>query len=200
MCPLHFAAPSPLLMSLSPWSTSLYLHFISFSSPLPPHLALFLLYLSYVLCIVLPHIVIPLSLPHLTSTSSVLPLLSHLLLIFSSLLFSHFSPHLLPPPLLFVFMVLLCILSLFNLSLTNDKAHFPSSPCLPSFTCATKNSQSSIFSFIPFLLIFFPFVSFFVKFCSLSALSLMSFLWLICPHAVLSPACSPSPSVLLSHM
>ena len=80
---------SALLVSLSPTSPLYFFKKRYFH--LPPRLTLFLLYLSGVLHIVLLHIVIPLSLPHLTSASFVLCLLSHHLLTFSSLVFASFS-------------------------------------------------------------------------------------------------------------
>lgn len=95
-------------------------------------------------------------------------------------------------PLHSLFSSFLCLLSLFNLSSPDyDHAPFPSSPSFLSFTCTTKNSQSSFF--ISFLLIFFLFMFLCVT-CTLMffqnfqmrltfslILSLMYFLRLVAP-------------------
>lgn len=179
MCVLFTLQP-PLLSSCPrllaiPLSTS-----ISFSSLLPPHLALFRLYLSCVLCIVLPHIVIPLSLPRLTSTSSVLPLLPHLPLIFSSLVIPPLSSSTFPSTLCFhrFSVFFLCSTCLHQIMIT---LLFP--PHRPFFPLLVpQKTLNLLFSFPSYSS--FSFLCFFVshvlscffrifKCCSLSALSFL---------------------------
>lgn len=189
MCVLFTLQP-PLLSSCPrllaiPLSTS-----ISFSSLLPPHLALFRLYLSCVLCIVLPHIVIPLSLPRLTSTSSVLPLLPHLPLIFSSLVIPPLSSSTFPSTLCFhrFSVFFLCSTCLHQIMIT---LLFP--PHRPFFPLLVPQKTLNLLFFISFLLIFFLFMflcvtctlMFFQNFQMLLSfsliLSLMYFLRLVAP-------------------